>query len=328
MAESQEALRKSFDPDIVGSDVAQGDVPDGSGGFLNINKDPGLTSTEVVRRVKRLTRQRKVGHGGTLDPAASGVLPICIGGASRLVDAVVDAGKSYLMTVRLGIATDSYDASGSVTSERDPSAITRDQVLAVLERFSGEIDQVPPMFSALKREGRPLYELARAGVSVERTPRKVVIERINLLAWSPPEFVLSVECGRGFYARSLAHDIGVALDNAAHLSSLVRNRAGPFRIEDSITLARLEEMVKLGNWQAALLPPDFVLEDLAAIVLDPLSEEHFLHGQPVAASGELARTSAEGRSVRAYSREGRFLALARYDSAGPWWRPTKVIAVT
>ncbi|MBI4307093.1 MAG: tRNA pseudouridine(55) synthase TruB [Chloroflexi bacterium] len=312
MAESHVALRQ-----------AQGADTDG---FLNIDKDPGVTSTGVVRRVKRLTRQRKVGHGGTLDPDATGVLAICIGKATRFVDAVITAGKTYVMTVRLGVATDTYDASGTVTLECDPSAIKMDQVEAALGRFRGEIEQVPPMFSALKREGRPLYELARSGVTVERVPRRVTVDRIELIEWRPPEFVVTVECERGFYARSLAHDIGAALDNAAHLTVLQRRRAGPFRIEDSITLAQLEEMVKLGNWQSAMKPPDFVLQELPAVVLDPLSEEHFLHGQPVTVTGEMARTGAHGQAVRAYSREGRFLALARYDSAGPWWRPAKVIA--
>lgn len=295
-------------------------------GFLNINKDPGLTSTGVVRRVKRLTGQRKVGHAGTLDPDATGVLPICLGRATRFVEAIVDGGKVYSMTVRLGTDTDTYDSSGRVTRESDPSRVRREDVEAALDRFRGEIDQVPPMFSALKIGGRPLYEIARTGATVERAPRRVLVNRLELTGWSPPEFDLEVECGRGFYARSLANDIGEALDNAAHMAALVRRRAGPFRIEDSITLEDLERMVKLGNWTDVLHPADFVLQDLPKVVLDPLAEEQLRHGQPVLATPASGMGMAPGARARMYSSEGLFLALARYDPSGSRWRPEKVIS--
>jgi tRNA pseudouridine55 synthase len=296
-------------------------------GFLNVNKARGPTSTEVVRRVKRLTGQRKVGHAGTLDPEATGVLPVCIGRATRFAEAVVDAGKLYAMTVRLGASTDTYDASGAVTREADPSGIDRAAVEAALTRFRGEVDQVPPMYSALKRDGRPLYEIARAGGTVERAPRRVSIRRLELTGWSPPDIDLEVESGRGFYARSLANDLGEALGNAAHMLSLERRRAGPFLIEDSVTLDRFEELVKLGNWTEVLRPPDFVLGGLPRVELDPLAEEHLLHGQPVPATRVAPGSLAPGDRARVYSSDGRFLALARYDPAGPWWRPDRVVAV-
>jgi tRNA pseudouridine55 synthase len=295
-------------------------------GFLNINKGPGLTSTDVVRRVKRLTLQRKVGHGGTLDPDATGVLPVCLGVATRFVEAIINGGKSYSMTVRLGAATDTYDASGRVTRESDPSRISRTDVEAVLDRFRGRIDQVPPMYSALKLGGRPLYEIARAGGTVERAPRSVEVHRLDLIRWSPPEFQVEVDCGRGFYARSLANDIGEELHNAAHMLTLERRRAGPFRIEDAVTLDDLERMVKLGNWAQAVYPPDFVLEDLPKVVLDPVGEEMIRHGRAVPATGRIVVAATAGALARIYSTEGDFLALARYDPAGPWWRPVKVVA--
>jgi tRNA pseudouridine55 synthase len=296
------------------------------GGFLNVNKARGYTSTDVVRRVKRLTGQRKIGHCGTLDPDATGVLAVCLGSATRFAEAVVDAGKTYRLTVRLGAATNTYDASGTVTREADASAVTRRDVEAVLERFRGEIRQVPPMFSALKLGGRPLYELARRGIEVERVPRTVRVDRLELVEWAAPEFTVEVECGRGFYARSMANDIGEALGNAAHMTALERRRAGPFRIEDSMTIEGLEAVVKLGNWTESLLPPDFVLQDLPKVVLDPLAEEQLVHGQTIPAAERTAAGLEPGTTARMYSSEGRFLALARYDSAGPWWRPYKVIA--
>jgi len=300
---------------------ANGDRTPEASGFLNVNKDRGVTSTDVVRQVKRLTVQRKVGHCGTLDPDATGVLPVCIGRATRFVEAVVNAGKDYLMKVRLGVATDTYDGSGVVVREADPRNIGRADVEAVLERFRGETSQLPPMYSAIKVGGRPLYELARAGATVERTPRRVTVTSLELVEWEHPEFVLSIECGRGFYARSLANDIGEALGNAAHMSGLERRRAGPFRIEDSITLDGFERMVKLGNWRDALRPPDFVLDHLPGIVLDPLAEEQLRHGQVVPARDFNDRGTGQVARARMYSIDGVFLALARYDPAGPWWRP-------
>lgn len=206
-----------------------------------------MTSAQVVRMVKRLTRSSKVGHAGTLDPEASGVLPVCLGFGCRFVDAVIGSGKQYRMNVRLGAATTTYDVEGDVVRRADPSAVDRAAFELVLERFRGQIEQVPPMFSALKRDGKPLYELARAGVTVDRAPRSVLISRLELVAWGSPDVELEVECGRGFYARSLANDIGDALGNAAHLAGLVRTRAGPFRIEEAVSVAELEQMVNLGN---------------------------------------------------------------------------------
>jgi tRNA pseudouridine55 synthase len=294
-------------------------------GFLNVNKDRGATSTGVVRHVRRLTGQRKVGHCGTLDPDATGVLPICVGYATRFAEAVVNAGKAYSIRVRLGVATDTYDGSGTVVREVEARHIGRQDVEAVLGRFRGEIDQLPPMYSAIKVGGRPLYELARAGATIERAPRRVTVSSLELVEWDHPDFVLSVECGRGFYARSLANDIGEALGNAAHMAGLERRRAGPFRIEDSITMDGFERMVKLGNWPEALRPADFVLQDLPSVVLDPLSEEQLRHGQAVPARDFDDRGAGSQVTARMYSVEGVLLALARYDPAGPWWRPEKVV---
>jgi len=297
-------------------------------GFLNINKEPGETSTGVVRAVKRITGCRKVGHGGTLDPRAAGVLPICLGQATRFADAALLGSKVYTMTVRLGVATDTYDAAGKPTVRCDPSAITEDRVADVLDRFRGPIQQVPPMYSALKREGRRLYELAREGVEVDRPPRRVEVHSLELVDWSPPDFVLDVECGRGFYARSLAHDVGIALSSSAHLAALVRRRSGPFVIEDAVTLGTLEEAAARGEWRSLLFSVDSALLQLRAVVLDPLQTEGVRHGQPVSASalGGPPSELQEGERIRAYSRDGELVAVMAYSSRGFLWRPDKVIA--
>lgn len=297
-------------------------------GFLNIDKGPGMMSMDVLRRIKRMTGLKKVGHGGTLDPDATGVLPVCVGRATRFIDLVVDGHKQYTMTVRLGTTTDTYDASGTVTTRCDPSSITREQVETALDAFRGEIEQIPPMYSAIKYKGRRLYKLAREGIEVERAPKRLTVTSLELTEWSPPDFVLEVVCGRGFYARSLAHDLGHALHGAAHLLNLVRGRVGPFRLGDSVTLDELEKRVKLGNWLELMYPVDFVLEHLPAIVVDPLNEEHIRQGRPVRAGvgGRNDLQQEGGQRARIYGSEGELIAVARYDPSGPWWRPEKVVS--
>ena len=305
-------------------------MPEPVHGFLNINKERGDASTGVVRGVKRITGCRKVGHGGTLDPAATGVLPICLGQATRFADAVLLGSKVYSMTVRLGVATDTYDADGTPTVEHDASGITEAEVVSLLDRFRGRIQQIPPMYSAIKQEGRRLYELARKGIEVEREPRELEVRSLEMTEWSPPDFVLQVECSRGFYARSLAHDIGVALSNAAHLAALVRRRSGPFIIEDAVSLGELEDAAERGEWRSLLFPVDTALDGLRAIVLDPLQTEQVRHGQPLGAGdlGDPPVGMAEGERVRAYDRDGCFVALMAYSPASFAWKPEKVVATT
>ena len=196
-------------------------------GVLNMYKPAGQTSMDMVRMVKRLTGHKKVGHGGTLDPIASGVLPICLGQATRLMDPLVDGVKRYYTRVRLGETTDTYDSDGTVTERADASAITREDVEAALEAFRGVIQQVPPMYSALKQGGERLYDLARAGFEVKREPREVIVHNLTLEAWEPPDVVLDIVCGRGVYVRSLGHDLGAALGCGGHIVELERRERGP-----------------------------------------------------------------------------------------------------
>ncbi len=298
------------------------------GGFLNVHKEPGWTSTDVVRKVKGLTGVKKVGHGGTLDPIASGVLPVCLGVATRFAETILMGGKMYTLTVRLGIATDTYDAEGTPVKELDPSGITEQQVLQALSQFTGKIDQTPPMYSAVKHKGRRLYELARAGVEVERKSRQVDVYSLRMSRWAPPELELQVECGRGFYARSLAHDLGVALGNAAHLSGLIRTRSGRFLIEEASTVDEIASSAESGDWQKLLMPVDFTLQDMRAVVLDPMRQELVQHGQalPVSEFGGPASGVQPGERVRGYSRDGRLLAILVYEPQKLGWRPEKVIS--
>ena len=170
-------------------------------GILNVNKPPGMTSFDVVSIIKRLTREKRVGHAGTLDPMASGVLPVCLGRGTRVVEFLMDAHKVYRAQIELGMATDTYDAAGKVTRREDPSSIGRSRLEAALDSFRGRIRQIPPMYSALKHQGQRLYQLARAGVTVSRKSRRAVVYRLELIAFEPPLVTLEVECGKGTYIR-------------------------------------------------------------------------------------------------------------------------------
>ena len=228
-------------------------------GILSIDKPYGITSMEIVRRIKQASGQRRVGHGGTLDPIATGVVPVCLGQATRMMEYLIDGTKEYRTVIELGISTDTYDALGQVTSKEDPSDVTLTDIEQALESFKGVIQQVPPMYSALKQQGKRLYELARAGIEVERKPRSVEVFRIDLLEWSSPLVTVEVGCGRGFYVRSLAYDLGLALGCGGHLKSLVRLRSGAFQISHAVSLSDMEQKFEDGSWSDEVHPPDAVL---------------------------------------------------------------------
>ncbi|MEE9198648.1 MAG: tRNA pseudouridine(55) synthase TruB, partial [Dehalococcoidia bacterium] len=241
-------------------------------GVLNLCKPTGLTSFDIVRLVKGLTHQKRVGHGGTLDPLASGVLPICIGQATRITEFLAEAAKIYEARIVLGVATDTYDAEGEVVLTADPSSVTRERMEEALGSFRGTIEQVPPMYSALKHQGKRLYELARAGVVVERQKRTALIHRLEISEWDPPEVTLHVECGRGTYIRSLADDLGQALGCGAHLKELVRHKTGPFDIRDALDPEQFRAAVEHDRWEELLYPVDFALLGLNAAIIDRKAE--------------------------------------------------------
>jgi tRNA pseudouridine55 synthase len=208
-------------------------------GILNLDKPPGWTSHDVVTRVRELTGERRVGHAGTLDPLATGVLVICVGAAVRLTEYLQGHDKRYRARIRLGISTDTYDRQGEVMQVRPVPDLTEATIMAELRRFEGEILQRPPVYSALKQKGIPLYRRARRGEPIQPAPRRVHIHRIELIAWQPPELTLEVDCSAGTYIRSLAHDLGEALGCGGHLMALVRLASGPFNLESAHSIAPL-----------------------------------------------------------------------------------------
>lgn len=304
-------------------------------GILNIDKPYGMTSMDVVRRVKRASGQRRVGHGGTLDPIATGVIPVCLGQATRLMEDVVGGSKSYLASVELGVSTDTYDALGEVTERRDASSIALADIEGALPAFVGEVLQVPPMYSALKRDGKRLYDLARAGVEVEREARPVTVHDIAIEGWEPPVVRLRVECGKGFYMRSLAHDLGEALGCGGHMKTLARLRAGAFSVDDALSLDEAEERFADGSWREAMHSPDVALRSLRAVIVGTRVEAMIRNGRFFDAGGDaggaawqVQRQAQHGERCRAYSTDGRFLAVVVYDAELRRWKPDKVFALS
>jgi len=296
-------------------------------GIFNIDKPAGRTSFQVVSLVRRLSGVRRVGHAGTLDPSATGVLVVCLGQATRLIEYMMEATKVYRAEVRLGITTDTLDATGTPISQADPSNIGRQQVEEALAAFVGEIDQVPPMFSALKYNGEPLYRYARAQMQVERQARRVTIHRLQLLAFQAPLATIEVECGKGTYIRALAHDLGQQLGCGAHLATLARLRVGPFTLADACSLPQLEAAFQEGRWHSLLHPADAALPSWPAVTLSEPQERAVRFGQFLAADSlEPAQAVENDQLCRAYSPRGQLLAILRYDAAALLWRPVKVFA--
>lgn len=284
-------------------------------GVLLLDKPVGLTSNSALQKAKRLLNARKAGHTGTLDPFANGLLPLCFGEATKFSAYLLDADKGYRAVLRLGVTTTTGDPEGEVTATHDVD-VSRADIVAVLPRFTGEIAQIPPMHSALKHQGRPLYEYARAGIDIERPPRTVTIRSIALVECAPPRVVLDVRCSAGTYIRTLAQDIGAALGCGAHLTALARTASGGFVLNAAHAL---DELVALDipARQALLLPPDCLVAHLPAVRLDDAAAAALLHGRRVAHA-----PSAAGL-VRAYAGEA-FLGLA--DSGPDGLVPRRLVA--
>ena len=294
-------------------------------GILNIDKPQGITSAAVVRRLKHASKAKRVGHGGTLDPLATGVLPICFGQGTRVAQYLLDYQKEYEAIIQLGIETDTYDSTGEVVETRDIPLVSRSELTDIVKNFQGEFDQLPPTHSALKFKGKHFYQLARLGVEVPRKPRQVVVHGINVNSWNSPLLTVRVTCGSGFYVRSLAHDIGQILGSGAHLKNLIRLRSGPFRIQKSLELNYAEEQIDSGNLR--LEPVDVALNAMDALVIGKKEECDIANGREIYTPGYVP---SQGKTMkcRAYSQDGKFLAIMTYQSALSNWRPTKVFRIS
>lgn len=297
-----------------------------AGGYLNINKPQGWTSTDVVRKLKGVTRVKKIGHGGTLDPLATGVLPICVGSATRFADTVLLGNKSYRITMTLGSSTNTYDSEGDTTAEADWSAVTREQVVESLNDFRGKFDQIPPMFSALHHNGQRLYELARKGIEVERPARQVETMSLDLIEFNAPEVILDVECGHGFYARTLVHDIGEKLVTHAHMTGLVRTHAGVFNLENTVTIEQVIATADSGDWRDVAMPIDTTLQHMQQATLTWAQVEMVGYGQQIAVY-DIGKPGdfAPGDRIRAYAPDGELLAILIFEPEKLGWRPEKVL---
>lgn len=308
-------------------------MPDG---ILNLDKPRGPTSHDVVRRVRALTGVRRVGHAGTLDPLATGVLVVFVGRATRVAQYLMTSQyggpKLYRARVRMGITTDTLDAAGRVVAIA-PVDVTRSQAEAALVGLRGTIMQVPPMYSALKRKGTPLYRLARRGVEVAREPRRVDVFSLELTAWEPPELTLEISCSPGTYVRVIADDLGKALGCGAHVAALTRLASGGFRLDDAVTLDAFSRAVEERRWQELLHPLDAALSRFPVVQLDHEAARRLCLGQAIEAS--LARfqpardsqrrdPAGEPPLARAYGPDGRFLAIVSCDPSAAIWRPRTV----
>ena len=278
-----------------------------------------MTSHDVVAAVRRLLHQKRVGHTGTLDPAAGGVLPICVGQATRVAEYLSESGKAYQAEIVFGAATDTYDAEGTVIATASPVDLALARIEEALQHFLGPQMQVPPRYSAIKIQGQPAYKRARAGEEITLEPRPIFIYSLEVIGWIPPRLALAIECSKGTYIRSLAHDLGMQLGCYAYLDALVRMRSGPFTLSESITLEQLATGIETNTAQRYLHPLDKALEQYPAITLDAETSERVKHGNTF----NLSRAYSPGLA-RVYDPAGHFLAIASWREEQKTWQPEKV----
>lgn len=298
------------------------DLKNAISGVLVVDKPVGLTSHDVVQIVRKGTNIRRAGHTGTLDPRASGVLVILIGPAVRLSEYVSASDKRYQAVVRLGASTDTYDADGRITSTSPVDKITEEQFEESLQSFVGEIEQVPPPYSAVKIKGRKAYEMAREGEDIDLAPRRIKVYSLELLEWAPPEAVVDVYCSSGTYVRSLAHDLGEKLGCGAHLIGLRRTKSGRFTLRDAVPLRRLREAFEDGNWYQYLIPAAEALSDWPAIELTQEQVEAIRHGHRITSDESINESGVA--MIRGVSEQGELVALLEFVQDTSEWQPKKV----
>jgi tRNA pseudouridine55 synthase len=293
------------------------DLKNAISGVLVVDKPIGMTSHDVVQVIRKGTNIRRAGHTGTLDPRASGVLVILVGPAVRLSEYVAASDKRYQAVVRLGTTTDTYDGDGRVMSSSAVD-VTEEQFEAALKNFVGEIEQVPPPYSAIKIKGRRAYEMAREGEEVDMQPRKIKVYNLEMLEWAPPEAVIDVYCSSGTYVRSLAHDLGNSLGCGAYLTGLRRTKSGRFTLRDAVPLRKLREAFENGSWYQYLIPAAEALTDWPAVELSVEQVEAIRHGIRISAE------QTDAPLARGISEQGELVALLELVPESSEWKPRKV----
>ena len=297
-------------------------------GILNLWKPPGMTSHDVVAAVRRLTGQRRVGHAGTLDPMAEGVLVVGIGQGTRLLEYLVGGTKEYCARIHLGVSTDTDDAEGAALAVTGVKAFRRHTIDRALQSFVGLQEQIPPTYSALKLQGQPAYRLARAGQVVERAARPVEIAAIRLVGWRSPHIICQVTCSKGTYIRSLARDVGASLGCGAHLCGLIRLRSGLFTLEDAAPLPLLEHALTHEYWQQLIYPLDIAVHDRPAVIVAAEDAAKLRQGQDICPSIPAAPEAVEHQPWRAYSVNGELIALLVPSQRQGYWHAHKVFPDT
>lgn len=287
------------------------------GGLINIIKPPGMTSHDVVSFIRRTYHLKRVGHAGTLDPAAAGVLPVALGPATRMLEYMTDCDKSYRVELTIGYETDTGDDTGTITNSIDCTMPAQDKIEEVLTSFLGTIEQVPPMYSAIKVQGKKLYELARAGITVERKARTITIHKINLLKMDQKSILFDVTCSKGTYIRSLCTDIGAKINCPVVMSFLVRTRVGSFSLDKAFTLEEIGE-----KSESAVLPVDTALDYMPKVILSREVTSAFKHGQNISISTD----DEYGQTLlRIYDHQNLFIGIGQKKSGTAIITPVKVL---
>lgn len=304
-------------------------------GIINIYKEAGFTSHDVVAKLRGILGQKKIGHTGTLDPEAVGVLPVCLGKGTKVCDLLTDKDKTYEAVIRFGIVTDTQDMTGQVLRSCD-ACVEEEALLGAMAQFKGEYEQIPPMYSALKVGGKKLYELAREGKTVERKARKVYIHELTLLSMAEDgkSALMRVHCSKGTYIRTLCEDIGEILGCGACMEKLTRTEVGVFKIEDALTLDQVSEITKAGEADSVIRAVDSLFTAWPAVMVKKDAEKFLFNGNPMKKtclvmtkeSADLSMSEAirDGQSVRVYDSEGRFCAVYRYDGQRSMFKNEKM----
>ncbi len=300
-------------------------------GIINVYKEAGYTSHDVVARLRGICKQKKIGHTGTLDPDAVGVLPVCLGNGTRLCDMLTDRQKEYVAVLRLGLATDTQDISGKVLSEKEVT-ISPEDVKKIIMSFQGDLLQTPPMYSALKVNGQKLYELARQGKEVERVARPITVYEIEILEEAHPDYTIRVSCSKGTYIRTLCHDIGQQAGCGAVMASLTRTRVGEFKIEDAYTISRLEEFAKEETLSERVTSVEKMFESLMDILVKEDGMKALNNGNQLTVdeissiSGKAVETLTlrNGQEFKVYSFEKSFFGIYKYEESRKLFSPVKM----